>query len=98
MKISVVKTGYALIVLLGIVYAFVVLQGPNGIPGMFAKRRLVHEYEVSNQQLQREIEQKEQRIRGLQNDPAEQELEIRQRMKLARPGEKIYIIGDGRNQ
>ena len=98
MKISAVKTAYALIVLLGIVYAFVVLRGPNGIPGMFEKRRLVHEYEVSNQDLQREIEQKEQRIRRLQDDPAEQELEIRQRMKLAKPGEKIYIIGDGKSQ
>jgi cell division protein FtsB len=92
MKISAVKTAYALIVLCGIIYAFIVLQGPNGIPGMFEKRRLVHEYEISNQQLQREIEQKEERIRRLENDPAEQELEIRQRMKLVRPGETIYVL------
>jgi len=65
---------------------------------MFEKRRLVHEYEVSNQELQREIEQKQQRIRRLESDPAEQELEIRQRMKLAKPGEKIYILGEGKGQ
>jgi cell division protein FtsB len=98
MKISAVKTVYALIVLCGILYAFVLLRGPNGIPAMFEKRRLVHEYETSNQELQRDIEQKQQRIKRLESDPAEQELEIRQRMKLAKPGEKIYILGDGKAQ
>ena len=92
MKISLVKSAYALVVLCGIVYAFVVLQGPNGIPGLIAKRKLVHEYEVSNQKLQREIEEKQQRIQRLEANPSEQEFEIRQRLKLAKPGEKIYII------
>ncbi|MGA2714624.1 MAG: septum formation initiator family protein [Bryobacteraceae bacterium] len=94
MKISVVKTAYALIVLCGIVYAFVELRGPNGIPGLLEKRRQVHEYEISNEQLHREIEQKQERIQRLQSDPREQEIEIRQRLKLAGPGEKIYIIDD----
>jgi cell division protein FtsB len=94
MKIPVVKTAYALIVLCGIVYAFVELRGPNGIPGLLEKRRQVHEYEMSNEQLHREIEQKQERIQRLQNDPREQEIEIRQRLKLAGPGEKIYIIDD----
>jgi cell division protein FtsB len=94
MKISLVKTVYALIVLCGIVYAFAELRGPNGIPGLLDKRRQVREYETSNEQLQREIEQKQERIQRLQNDPRAQEIEIRQRLKLAGPGEKIYIIDD----
>jgi cell division protein FtsB len=94
MKISLVKTVYALIVLCGIVYAFAELRGPNGIPGLLDKRRQVREYEMSNEQLQREIEQKQERIQRLQNDPRAQEIEIRQRLKLAGPGEKIYIIDD----
>jgi cell division protein FtsB len=94
MKISIVKTVYALIVLCGIAYAFAELRGPNGIPGLMDKRRQVREYETSNEQLQREIEQKQERIQRLQNDPRAQEIEIRQRLKLAGPGEKIYIIDD----
>ena len=94
MKISVVKTAYALIVLCGILYAFVELRGPNGIPGLLEKRRQVHEYEVSNEQLHREIEQKQERILRLEKDPRELDIEIRQRLKLAGPGEKIYIIDD----
>jgi hypothetical protein len=54
----------------------------------------VHELEVSNEQLQKELEQKQQRIQRLENDPREQEIEIRQRLKLAGPGEKIFIIDD----
>jgi cell division protein FtsB len=94
MKISIVKTAYAFIVLCGIVYAFAALRGPNGIPGLLDKRRQVHEYEISNEQLHREIGQKQERILRLQNDPEEQEIEIRQRLKFAGPGEKIYIIDD----
>src|SRR4051794_24396162 len=76
MKISVVKTVYAFIVLCGIVYAFVALRGPNGIPALMDKRRQVQEFEVGNEQLHREIEQKQGRIQRLQNDPREQEIEI----------------------
>jgi cell division protein FtsB len=94
MRISAVRTAYAIIVLCGIVYAFVALRGPNGIPGLLEKRRLVQEYEMSNEQLQRELEQKQERIQRLQNDPGEQEIEIRQRLKLAGPGENIYILDD----
>jgi cell division protein FtsB len=94
MKISAGKTAYALIVLFGILYAFVALRGPNGIQGFLDKRRQVHDFEVSNEQLHREIEQKQGRIQRLRTDPREQEIEIRQRLKLAGPGEKIYIIND----
>jgi cell division protein FtsB len=94
MKISIVKIAYAFIVLCGIVYAFVALRGPNGLPGLFDKQRQVREYEATNEQLHREIEQKQQRIQRLQSDPREQEIEIRQRLKFAGPGEKIYIIDD----
>ncbi|MEP6714715.1 MAG: septum formation initiator family protein [Terriglobia bacterium] len=92
MKISAAKAIYAMVVLCGILYAFVVLRGPNGIAGLVAKQHQVHDYERENQQLHREIEQKQERIERLRSNPAEQEMEIRQRLKLAKPGEKIYII------
>jgi cell division protein FtsB len=94
MRSSGFKTAYALVVLLGVIYAFIVLRGPNGIPGLLDKRQLVHEYEESNLQLQKEIERREQRIERLESNPAEQEYEIRQRLKLAKPGEKVFILDD----
>jgi len=96
MRNPVLKTAYAIVVLSGVAYAFVVLEGPHGIPALLAKRSQVAEYERQNQQILRENTQKEQRIERLENNPLEQEMEIRQRLKLAKPGEKIYIIdGNG---
>jgi len=94
MRISAGKTAYVLIVLCGILYAFVTLRGPNGLEGLIQKRQQVREFEAGNEQMRREIEQKQTRIQRLQSDPQEQEIEIRQRLKLAAPGEKIYIIDD----
>lgn len=98
MRNRTLKTAYAVLVLSGVAYAFVVLEGPNGIPALLAKRRQIAEYELRNQQIVRENSQKEEKIERLENNPTEQEMEIRQRLKLARPGEKIYIIDDGNNQ
>ena len=89
-----IKAVYAFIVLSGVIYAFIVLRGPNGIPGLHAKQKMIQEYEQSNLKMQREIEEKQERIRRLQENPSEQEFEIRQRLKLAKPGEKIYILDD----
>ena len=96
MRNPALKTAYAIVVLTGVVYAFVALEGPNGIPSLLAKRRQVQQYEEQNQQILRENVQKEQRIDRLENNPIEQEMEIRQRLKLAKPGEKIYILDDSK--
>ena len=94
MRVSGVKVVYAMVVLSGVMYAFVALRGPNGISGMVEKQRLVRQFEQGNEQLQREIAAKQERIRLLQSDPRAQEVEIRQRLKLAAPGEKVYIIDE----
>ncbi len=94
MKTSALKAIYTIIVLAGVVYAFIVLRGPNGIPGLRARQALIQEYEQGNQKMAREIEEKQERIKRLQDNPSEQEFEIRQRLKLARPGERIYILDD----
>ena len=97
MRNPALKTAYAIMVLSGVVYAFVSLEGPNGIPALLARRHQVAEFERQNQQILRENTQKEQRIERLENNPIEQEMEIRQRLKLAKPGEKIYILDDSNN-
>jgi cell division protein FtsB len=94
MKISFLRIGYACLVLAGIGYAFVELSGPNGINGMKEKREQVRQLEAENDQLHNEIGQKQQRIERLRNDPQAQEIEIRKRLKLAAPGEKVFIIDE----
>jgi cell division protein FtsB len=96
MRRPVFRIGYTVVFLMVATYAFFTLRGPRGIPGLMEKRREIQELEKHNAALAREIELKHQRIRRLEENPSEQELEIRQRLKLVRPGEKVFILQDGR--
>ena len=90
MKSSVAKLGYAVAVLIAASYAFVTLRG--GIPALIQKQREIRTLEKQNADLAREIEFRRERIERLREDESEQELEIRQRLKLVRPGEKVFIL------
>ena len=85
---------FALVFLAVASYAFVTLRGPHGIPALLEKNRQIEAVEKRNDGLAKAIERKRERIRRLQNNPAEQELEVRRRLKLVDPHEKVYIIGD----
>jgi cell division protein FtsB len=89
-KSSVAKLGYAVAVLVAASYAFVTLRG--GIPELIQKQGEIRTLEKQNADLAREIEFRRERIQRLREDESEQELEIRQRLKLVRPGEKVFIL------
>ena len=93
MKAPLSRLAYVMAFLMVIGYAFFTLRGPKGIPGLLERQRQIQEAEKRNAALMREIEQKREHIKRLTDDPAEQELEIRQRLKLVHPGEKIFIVG-----
>ena len=90
MKSSAAKLGYAVAVLVAASYAFVTLRG--GIPALIQKQGDIRSLEKQNADLAREIEFRRERIQRLREDESEQELEIRQRLKLVRPGEKVFIL------
>jgi cell division protein FtsB len=73
-------------------YAFVTLRGPKGVPGLLEKRHQIEEMEKSNAVLAQQNERQREHIRRLSSNPEEQELEIRQRLKLVHPGDKVYIL------
>jgi len=80
-------------VLLAVVsYAFFTLRGPKGIPALLLKQRQIEEMEKGNTSLAQENERMREHIQRLSDNPADQELEIRQRLKLVHPGEKVYIV------
>ena len=92
LKSSARKLGYAVAILIVATYAFFTLRGPQGIPALIQKQHEVRELEKENGELAREIESRRDRIQRLRDDESEQELEIRQRLKLVRPGEKVFIL------
>jgi len=72
-------------------FAFVTLRGPRGVPALLEINRQIGAKESSNAKLAQEVERLRVHIEQLGNNPAEQELEIRKRLKLMRKGEKVYI-------
>ena len=92
MKHAPARFAYILAVLLVVSYAFFTLRGPRGIPGLVAKRHQIEEMEKRNAALSEEIAHKREHIERLTDNPAEQELEIRQRLKLVHPGDKVYLF------
>ena len=93
MKASMPRIAYAIALLLVASYGFVALRGPKGLQAITEKRQQIRELEKRNEDLMKEIERKREHIRRLNDNPAEQELEIRERLKLVHPNEKVYIIG-----
>jgi len=75
-------------------YAYVTLRGPRGIPALLEKQRQIEQLEQHNTVLARDIERQREHIRRLAENPAQVELEIRERLKLVHPGEKIFITGE----
>ena len=92
MKVPFTRFAYAIVFLLAVIYVFFAF--PRGMHGWQEKQRQIQDMEKRNASLAREVERKKEHIKRLDNNPAEQELEIRKRLKLANPDEKAYIVGD----
>jgi cell division protein FtsB len=74
-------------------YAFVTLRGPRGIHALVEKQRLIQEMEKRNAAEAQQIERIKEHIQRLNDNPEEQELEIKERYKLVHPGEEVFITG-----
>jgi cell division protein FtsB len=83
-----ILTGFALIG----AYGLRELRGPGGLPELRQKWDEIRHFEEENANLQRENQYRRDRIKKLQGNQAEQELEIRKELKLLRPGETSFIL------
>jgi len=73
-------------------YGLVELRGPQGLPALKEKWNEIRQFEEENANLQRENDYRRDRIKKLESSPSEQELEIRKKLKLLRPGETSFIL------
>jgi cell division protein FtsB len=94
MNLLIRKTGYLTVFVMVAVCALIALRGPQGIPALMEKRKEIRTLQEQNADLQKENEEKRDRILRLQVSDAEQELEIRNRLKLLRKGETSFILPD----
>ncbi len=92
MKAPLTRFAYAMVFLLVVTYAF--FAYPKGMHAWEDKQRQIQEMEKRNAALAQQVERKKEHVNRLKDNPAEQELEIRKRLKLLRPDEKSYIVGE----
>ena len=93
MKSNLARFAYAIVFILVAAYAAVTMRGPKGFHALLEKRAQIEEQEKRNAELTRDLDRERERIKRLAENPAEQDLEIRERLKLVHPGEKVYITG-----
>jgi cell division protein FtsB len=94
MKFSWSACAYAIVIMLAIGFGIYTLRGSQGIPALMKKQEEIRALEKENEKLAREIEEKRAKIKRLQENPAEQDLEIRRQLKLVQPGEKVFNLQD----
>jgi cell division protein FtsB len=73
-------------------YGLVELRSPQGIPALKDRWNEIRKLEEENANLQRENDYRRERIKKLESSVSEQELEIRKKLKLLRPGETSFIL------
>jgi cell division protein FtsB len=77
-------------------YAIVSLAGPRGISAWREKERQIRIQEQRNTELERANEAARARVDRLETDPAEQERIVRDRLKMLRPGERVFVLPEER--
>jgi cell division protein FtsB len=71
-----------------------VLRGPDGVAAILERHRRIRQLQAENAALQKEIQAKRERIERLRGSRSQQELEIRERLKLLKDKETTFIIQD----
>jgi cell division protein FtsB len=96
MNVSFGRLAIAAVALATIGYGLVEFRGPNGYAALMEKRREMDALNRENKVLRDEIRRLDTRIDKLNKDPETQELEIRKRLGLVRPGETVYVLQDAK--
>ena len=95
MKSPLIRLAYGMALMIAVVYAFFTMRGPHGISAYMEKRQEIREMEERNAALTRENQLKRDYIERLGQSQAEQEIEIRRRLKLVKPNEKVFMKRPG---
>ena len=93
MKASLARYAYLIAFIMVASYAFATLRGPKGVHALLDKQARIKTMEKRNTDLAKENERKREHIKRLGDNPADQELEVRDRLKLIRKNEKVFITG-----
>lgn len=88
------RFGSAVAMLVAGIYVAMNLQGPDGIPALLAKWEELRVLELQNAELSKELADKRELVRHLENSREQRELVIREKLHKLLPGEKMYQVPD----
>ena len=92
------RWGFGVVFAVVAIYAAVTLTGPHGVRAWMDKERQIQEMQKRNASEAQQIERIKEHIKRLDGNPDEQEREIRERLKLVHPDEKVFITGEPAKQ
>lgn len=79
---------------LALLVGYHVVSGPNGWLAYNKKKVEFRQLQLEVQQMQKENEELERRVKGLQSDPSVIEREAREQLRYVKPGEIVYVLPD----
>ncbi len=97
MKRLLQQSGALILVLVAGVYGLAALRGPNGFSALAEKRLVIDRLQEQNATMVAENQYRRKRIEQLKNDRHTQELEIREKLKLTKPGETQFILPESKS-
>lgn len=75
-------------------YALAAVKAPQGLQAFFEKQRQIRQLQEENAAMQADIARRQDRIKRLQESPSEQDMEIRKRFHMQKPGETTFMLPD----
>jgi cell division protein FtsB len=77
-------------------FGWAALSGPQGLQGLLEKRQTIRDLQEENAALTAENIRRKERIQRLEDNPNDQEIEIRKQLKLQKPGETIFKLPESK--
>lgn len=76
------------------VYIYISMTGPRGVSALLEKRRQITAMQEEKAELEKDNQRRREKVRRLTESPEEQEMEIRKRLKLEKPGTRDFYLPD----
>ncbi len=76
------------------IYVIATLRGPDGVAAVLQKHGEIRNLRQQNADIEKDLRIKRERIRKLSEDSSEQDIVIRERLRLLKQGETTFIIQD----
>lgn len=98
LKFVLERRGLVVSAVVAIVFVWAAIAGPRGVRMLLDKQEEIRTLQEQNAQATADNQRLRERIQRLNENKAEQEMEIRKNLKLVRPGETIFMLPEDKTK